>query len=246
MPTNDGYWGKKTEAEWKSYLEGIQKDPNHVIDGPSRINAHLRDYVTNKAQQYAVRKTGATGGVGASGANAVNPGQIGGGSQILAGKPGYQWQTDPGYQFRLSEGMRSLEGSAAARGGLLSGNFARDATAYGQQMGSQEYSNVYNRLANIAGLGQVGVSAAGQGGALAAQLGANSAQNVANAGYYRGSAYANQGNIIGGGLSQLGQLAGSYFGGRGGGGGGGAGIVAGGGGYGDLSSFGDYGSWSPG
>ena len=32
-----------------------------------------------------------------------------------------QFQTDPGYGFRMSEGMKALERSAAARGGLLSG-----------------------------------------------------------------------------------------------------------------------------
>ena len=31
------------------------------------------------------------------------------------------YQADPGYGFRLSEGMKALERSAAARGGLLSG-----------------------------------------------------------------------------------------------------------------------------
>jgi len=32
-----------------------------------------------------------------------------------------QFQADPGYSFRMSEGMKALERSAAARGGLLSG-----------------------------------------------------------------------------------------------------------------------------
>jgi hypothetical protein len=32
-----------------------------------------------------------------------------------------QFQADPGYGFRMSEGMKALERSAAARGGLLSG-----------------------------------------------------------------------------------------------------------------------------
>jgi hypothetical protein len=52
---------------------------------------------------------------------------------------------DPGYAFRLSEGQRALDQSAAARGGLISGNALKAATQYGQQMGSQEYQNAYNR-----------------------------------------------------------------------------------------------------
>jgi hypothetical protein len=52
---------------------------------------------------------------------------------------------DPGYAFRFKEGMKGLNASAAARGGLISGNALRAATAYGQELGSQEYTNAFNR-----------------------------------------------------------------------------------------------------
>jgi hypothetical protein len=52
---------------------------------------------------------------------------------------------DPGYGFRLSEGQKALERTAAARGGLISGGALRAATRFGQDMGSQEYTNAYNR-----------------------------------------------------------------------------------------------------
>ena len=52
---------------------------------------------------------------------------------------------DPGFQFRLAQGRQALEGSAASRGGLLSGGAMRGLTEFGQQLGSQEYQNVYNR-----------------------------------------------------------------------------------------------------
>jgi hypothetical protein len=55
------------------------------------------------------------------------------------------FQQDPGYGFRLSEGQKALERSAAARGGLISGGAMKAATRYGQDMGSQEYQNAYNR-----------------------------------------------------------------------------------------------------
>jgi hypothetical protein len=54
-------------------------------------------------------------------------------------------QTDPGYGFRLSEGLKALERSAAARGGLLSGGTGKALTRYGQEMGSQEFGNAFNR-----------------------------------------------------------------------------------------------------
>lgn len=56
-----------------------------------------------------------------------------------------QVQIDPGYQFRLSEGLKALERSAAARGGLLSGATGKALTRYGQEMGSQEFQNAYGR-----------------------------------------------------------------------------------------------------
>jgi hypothetical protein len=55
------------------------------------------------------------------------------------------FQADPGYAFRLSEGMKGMNATAAARGGLLSGNALRAGQEYGQQMGSQEYQNAFNR-----------------------------------------------------------------------------------------------------
>ena len=52
---------------------------------------------------------------------------------------------DPGYAFRMSEGMKALERSAAARGGLLSGATLKGTQRYGQDLASQEYQNAFNR-----------------------------------------------------------------------------------------------------
>jgi len=54
-------------------------------------------------------------------------------------------QADPGYQFRLSEGMKALDRQAAARGGLISGAALKGAQRFGQDYASQEYQNAYNR-----------------------------------------------------------------------------------------------------
>lgn len=107
------------------------------------------------------------------------------------------YQADPGYAFRLKEGMKSLEQGAAARGGVLSGNMLRGAQEYGQGLASQEYQNAYNRyqtnqgnkfnrLASLAGVGQTATSALGQAGQ-------NYASNVGNIGM---SSAANQGNAM--------------------------------------------------
>jgi len=57
----------------------------------------------------------------------------------------YNANTDPGTQFRLKQGMDAMNATAAARGGLISGNALKAGQDYGQSQGSQEYSNAFNR-----------------------------------------------------------------------------------------------------
>jgi hypothetical protein len=85
-------------------------------------------------------------------------------SAKFAGVPGYDpasamknfgasdFQADPGYAFRLSEGMKALDRTAAARGGLLSGSTLKNAQRYGQDLASQEYQNAFNRYQANRGL----------------------------------------------------------------------------------------------
>ena len=56
------------------------------------------------------------------------------------------FQTDPGYNFRLSEGLKAIDRQAAARGGLISGAGLKAAGRYGQDVASQEYGNAFNRF----------------------------------------------------------------------------------------------------
>jgi hypothetical protein len=57
----------------------------------------------------------------------------------------FNYSADPGYAFRLKEGMNAMNATAAARGGLISGNALKAGQMYGQEMGSQEYGNAFNR-----------------------------------------------------------------------------------------------------
>jgi len=57
----------------------------------------------------------------------------------------YDQYTDPGTAFRFKEGMKAMNATAAARGGLISGNALRAGQAFGQELGSQEYQNAFNR-----------------------------------------------------------------------------------------------------
>jgi hypothetical protein len=52
---------------------------------------------------------------------------------------------DPGVQFRLGQGVNALERSASAKGTLRNGGTLKDIIGFGQDLGSQEYGNAYNR-----------------------------------------------------------------------------------------------------
>lgn len=121
-----------------------------------------------------------------------------------------QFQQDPGYGFRLREGLKALDQSAAARGGLLSGNQLRGVTQFGQDLASQEYTNAFNRyqaeraarlnpLQSLAGMGQTNAATmANQAG----QYGQAAAQNAAQMGNIRASSYMGAANALTGGLGQ--------------------------------------------
>jgi len=54
---------------------------------------------------------------------------------------------DPGYAFQVSSKAQQAMTNAARAGGLAgSGGALKAATRYGQEAGSQEYQNAYNRF----------------------------------------------------------------------------------------------------
>jgi len=128
---------------------------------------------------------------------------------------------DPGYAFRLNEGVKALDRSAAARGGLLGGNQLRGVTQFGQDYGSQEYTNAFNRfqaekqarlnpLQSLLGVGQTSsntlTNAAGDlgsGSAAALMAGGNAtAGNLINQGNIRATGYMGTANALSGALGQ--------------------------------------------
>jgi hypothetical protein len=57
----------------------------------------------------------------------------------------YNFQEDPGYQFRLQQGTNAVQNSAAAKGSGLSGATLKALQRYGQGFASNEYNTGYNR-----------------------------------------------------------------------------------------------------
>jgi len=102
------------------------------------------------------------------------------------------FQKDPGYDFRMQEGMKALERTQSAKGGLLSGAATKQAQRYGQGMATEEYdkaynrfnqnqTNIYNRLAGLSGTGQTSAQQVGALGANAANSSADILTGGANA-----------------------------------------------------------------
>lgn len=105
-----------------------------------------------------------------------------------------QFQADPGYQFRMSEGQKALDRRALAGGKFFSGGALKDMTRFGQDMASQEYGNAFNRFQtdrnnrlnpflSMAGLGQTSANSLGQ-------MGLSTGNQIAQNSMFAGSANA--------------------------------------------------------
>lgn len=120
------------------------------------------------------------------------------------------FQQDPGYAFRMSEGLKALDRQAAARGGLISGAALKAAQREGQNMASQEYTNAFNRyqtnrsnqlnpLETLMGRSQ---TAANQVGNAAGNYATNAGAAYMGGGAARASGYMGGANALAGAINQ--------------------------------------------
>lgn len=104
------------------------------------------------------------------------------------------FQTDPGYQFRLAEGQKAIDRFSSSKGRFNSGATLKDSMDFNSGLASQEYGNAFNRfqsnratrynqLAGVAGAGQHSADTV-------AQVGMNKSNNVSDAEIYKGNARA--------------------------------------------------------
>lgn len=119
------------------------------------------------------------------------------------------YEADPGYGFRLSEGLKQLKGAAAARGGAVSGTTMKGIQDYAQKSASQEYQNAFdryqtnraNQLQPLGSLTDSGRAAANQQSGAAGTYGTNAGNIITNAGNVAGSAALGAASTIGNALS---------------------------------------------
>jgi hypothetical protein len=128
----------------------------------------------------------------------------------VAAGPG-DFYKSPGYDFRLAEGNKALERSAASRTGALGADTERALIRYNQDYASGEYDNFLARyyqsltpLQSLSGVGQTATAGTTTAGLNAANQIAAAQQNAGNA---QAAGYINSANAITGGIQSLGNNA---------------------------------------
>lgn len=185
--------GKAADAQIQSGQESnaLQKE---ISD--QQIALQREQYNKNIELQKPMIDAGNTGRNRLMQLLGLTPGGEGNGSAVKDFSMA-DFQSDPGYQFRMDQGQQALERSAAARGGLMSGSALKDTAKFSQGLASQDYQAAFDRfksnqaskinpLQSISGAGQTASNALGQAG-----------QNMANsAGQALGSYGTQAGNTL--------------------------------------------------
>ncbi len=143
--------GIVSKAETENKNRAIETEGLGLADLDSALGSALGEYNAGQAGATEALQPYADTGAQSLSVQADLMGLNGPEAQAAAQQ---RFQTDPGYQFRLSQGVGALDQSATARGGLYSGAAMKALTKYGQDMGSQEYDNYYGRLSDLSGRGQ--------------------------------------------------------------------------------------------
>lgn len=134
----------------------------------------------------------------------MQAGQTALGDMMNLGRDPGSIANNPAYQFRLAEGTKALERSAAARGGLGGGRFMKGLARYSSGVASEEYGNQWGRLAGLAGMGQNSAQNLGLLGGHYADSMSNLYGAVGNA---QSAGATGVANGIAGGVQSLGDMA---------------------------------------
>jgi hypothetical protein len=179
-----GILGSRAEKNAaRQRVQGINEAKDYVTQGYNEGKGYFNPYYqTGTAANNRLAELMGIGG---------NSGAEGYGS-LMKNFGMADYQADPGYQFRLQEGLKQLDSAAKARGGLLSGATLKGTQRYAQDKASEEYGNAYTRymeqnknrynmLAGQQGVGyQAGNALANLGSTYGASMG-NLAMGIGNA-----------------------------------------------------------------
>lgn len=147
-------------ASWLDNLLGLnQGDP--LLDAAKK-NAGLINQLDTTGTGYLNEAKGITGdylNLGKTGANAyANATGVNGPEGNAAALANFQ--TGPGYQFGLDQGLQALQRTASSQGRLQSGNTDIDLLQYGVKAANDEWGNYVDRLGGYNNMYGAGVGAA--------------------------------------------------------------------------------------
>jgi hypothetical protein len=104
------------------------------------------------------------------------------------------YQTSPGYQWQMQQGLRGVDAGAAASGLLRSGATLKAEDTFASGLANSDFSNYYNRLSGISSLGE---SAAAQTGQAATATGQGIASTDTSGAAALASIYGNTAKSLG-------------------------------------------------
>jgi hypothetical protein len=193
--------GKAGEAAAAGYERGAQFNKQMYDDAVARASTQMQagDAATNRLMELL--------GVGPN-TGAQGYGQFGGPFTMET------FKADPFYQYSLGQGVKDLERTAAARGGLLSGATIR---GYKDVQG-REYENAFNRyytgrantLAPYQSLMGTGAQVVGNLGGAAQRYAQGAGDAYQSGGAARATGYINQANVLSNALMQGAGAYGQY------------------------------------
>ncbi|HXU78626.1 MAG TPA: hypothetical protein VN794_18765 [Methylomirabilota bacterium] len=161
-----GAAGDASDMEWNMWQENLRREQPFIDTGTAANNA-LQSFL-------GLRPDGS-----------INPNAPGMKSFSLS-----DFQADPGYQFRMSQGQDALLARRSALGGVQSGATLKDLTQFSQGLGSEEFMNAYNRFnmdqntrfGRLSGTANTGANVAGGVAGLGANVASGIGQNLMGAG----------------------------------------------------------------
>lgn len=162
---------------------------NTQLQATRETNAMMRDFRNQDVARFAPWLS--------AGQNALAQYQQG-----IDGGFQFDFQADPGYQFRLGEGLDAVNSSASARHGMNSGAAMKALTRFGQDFASNEYGNVFNRqygmwndrMNRLGQLASGGQAAAGMQAGISQNVAGQMGQNMMAGGQAAAQGIANAGN----------------------------------------------------